>query len=127
MDEVVFGVVEKPVYVRRDGRGLFEELLNTGRWESLINGRMDAGAVMGHHYHHHTIVAFFLLEGRSRIVTLDVGTRARHEYEIRAGQGFIFRPSEARTITHQEDVRFLMLKSHRFDPKDPDLIEFQVP
>jgi hypothetical protein len=49
MDEVVFGLVDKPVYVRRDGRGLFEELLNTGRWESLISGRMDAGAVMGHH------------------------------------------------------------------------------
>jgi len=126
MDGLTFGVVEKPVYVRRDDRGVFEELVNTGRWESVIAGRMAEGAVMGHHYHHHTIVFFFLLEGRSRIITVDVDTKARHEYEIRAGQGFVFRPSEARAIIHREDVRFLMLKSHRFDPQAPDLIDYQV-
>jgi mannose-6-phosphate isomerase-like protein (cupin superfamily) len=126
MDDLTFGLVEKPVYVRRDARGVFEELLNTGRWESLIAGRMSAGAVLGHHYHAHTIVAFFLLEGRSRIVTIDVGTKARREVEIHAGQGFVFRPSEARAIVHQEDVRFLLLKSHRFDPAAPDLIAYPV-
>src|SRR2546427_632709 len=48
MDGLTFGVVEKPVYVRRDDRGVFEELINTGRWESVIAGRMAEGAVMGH-------------------------------------------------------------------------------
>ena len=126
MDDITFGLVEKPVYVRRDARGTFEEVVNSGRWEGLISGRMAKGAVMGNHYHHHTIVFFYLLDGRSRIITVDVHTKARREYDIQAGQGFVFRPSEARAIIHLEDVRFVMLKSHRFDPTVPDLIDYQV-
>jgi mannose-6-phosphate isomerase-like protein (cupin superfamily) len=126
MDEVAFGLVDGPAYARHDARGSFEELVNTGRWESLVVGRMARGAVMGHHYHAHTVVFFYLLEGRSRIVTVDVVSRARRELEIAAGQGFVFRPSEARAIHHLEDVRFVMLKSHRFDPAAPDLIAHPV-
>jgi mannose-6-phosphate isomerase-like protein (cupin superfamily) len=126
VDDVVFGVVERPVYTRRDARGVFDELVTTGRWESVIAGTMTKGAVMGHHYHHHTVVAVFLLEGRARIVTEDVGTKARRECEIHAGQGFVFRPSEARAIHYLEDARFLLLKSHRYDPAAPDLIDYRV-
>jgi quercetin dioxygenase-like cupin family protein len=126
VSDVPFGPVRQPVFVRRDARGTFEELVNTGRWESVISGRMAKDAVMGHHYHDHTVVAVFLLEGRARVVTIDVGTKARGEYEIAAGQGFVFRPSEARAIHYLEDARFLLLKSHRYDPAAPDLIEYRV-
>ncbi|HEV8585455.1 MAG TPA: hypothetical protein VGT02_10860 [Methylomirabilota bacterium] len=126
MDEVVFGLVEAPVFVRDDGRGRFEELLNTGRWESVIHARMGRGAVIGHHYHAHTIVAYFLLEGRARVRTVDVKTGARQEATVTAGQGWIFRPSEARAIEHLEDARFLLLKSHRYDNAAPDLIDYRV-
>jgi quercetin dioxygenase-like cupin family protein len=123
---MVFGVVERPVYTRRDARGTFDELVNTGQWESVISGRMTKGAVMGHHYHDHTVVAVFLLEGRARVVTIEVGTKARAEHEIGPGQGFVFRPSEARAIHYLEDARFLLLKSHRYDAAAPDLIDYRV-
>ena len=126
MDEVVFGVIAKPAFVRMDARGTFEELVNTGRWENLIHGVMKQGSVLGHHYHHHTIVCYFLLEGSARITTIDVSTKERREHALRAGQGFVFRPSEARAIEHLEDVRFVMMKSHRFDPAAPDLIDYTV-
>lgn len=126
MDDVTFGLLERPVYVRTDARGTFEELINTGRWESVVAGRMAAGAVMGHHYHAHTIVCLFLLEGRAHIVTVDVPTGARREYDIGAGQGFVFRPSEARAIRYVADSQFLLLKSHRFDPAAPDLIDHRI-
>jgi uncharacterized protein YjlB len=126
MPELPWGVVPKPAFVREDGRGRFEELINAGRWESLIHGSMRRGSVLGHHYHAHTIVCYWLLDGRARIVTVDVTTRAREEHALQAGQGFVFRPSEARTIEHLEDSRFVMLKSHRFDPAAPDLIEYRV-
>lgn len=126
MDDVVFGPVERPVYTRRDDRGAFDELITVGRWESVIAGRMTRGAVMGHHYHAHTIVALFLLEGRAQVVTVDVATKARQECEIHAGQGFVFRPSEARAIRYLEDARFVLLKSHRYDPSAPDLIAYEV-
>lgn len=126
MADVTFGLIERPVYVRRDARGTFEELINTGTWESVIAGRMTQGAVLGHHYHDHTIVCFYLLAGRSEIVTVDVRTKARHQCAIEAGQGFVFRPSEARAIRHLEEVQFLLLKSHRYDPQAPDLIDYPV-
>jgi dTDP-4-dehydrorhamnose 3,5-epimerase-like enzyme len=124
--DLAFGLVERPVYTRRDARGSFDELITTGRWESVIAGTMTTGAVMGHHYHDHTVVALFLLAGRAHIVTVDVGTRTRRECDISAGQGFVFRPSEARAIQYLEDARFLLLKSHRYDPAAPDLIEYRV-
>jgi hypothetical protein len=124
--EVAFGRVERPVDTRVDARGTFNELIATGTWESVIAGTMTKGAVMGHHYHAHTVVAVFLLEGRARVVTEDVRTKARGECEIAAGQGFVFRPSEARAIHYLEDSRFLLLKSHRYDHVAPDLIKYQV-
>lgn len=126
MADVTFGLIERPVYLRRDARGTFEELINTGTWESVIAGRMAPGAVMGHHYHAHTIVCFYLLEGRAEIVTVDVHTKARNTCTITAGQGFVFRPSEARAIRHLEEVQYLLLKSHRYDPAAPDLIDYPV-
>jgi hypothetical protein len=125
-EDLPWGVVPKPAFVREDARGLFEEVLNIGRWESLIAGTMHAGAVLGHHYHAHTIVFFYLQEGRSRVVTVDTQTGERREAQIRARQGFLFRPAEARAITHLEPVRFIILKSHRFDSAAPDLIQYQV-
>jgi hypothetical protein len=126
MQDALFGLVAKPVFVRSDGRGTFGELINSGRWESLIHGVMKRGSVLGHHYHAHTIVCYWLLEGRARITTVEVNTQARYECSIDAGQGFVFRPSEARTIEHLEDSRFVMLKSHRFDPAAPDLIDYRI-
>ena len=126
MDDLAFGVVEGPVFVRRDARGVFEELINTGHWESCIHGVMVAGSEIGHHYHAHTVVAYFLLAGRARITTLDVDTRERQQLEIAAGQGFVFRPSQARVVHHLEDARFLLLKAPAFDPNQPDLIAYRV-
>lgn len=126
-DGLRFGRVDDPAFSRRDARGTFDEVVRVGRWQSLAVGRMEPGAVMGHHYHAHTVVFLWLLEGRARVVTVDVGTGARHESEIAAGQGYVFRPGEARAITYLEASRFALMKSHRFDPAAPDLIAYQVP
>ena len=126
MADVPFGPIEEAAFVRRDARGVFAEVIAAGRWESLATGEMAPGAVMGHHYHHHTVVLVYLLTGRARIVTVDVGTGERRQREIGAGQGYVFRPSEARTLTYLEPTRFVLLKSHAFDPKEPDLIAYTV-
>jgi quercetin dioxygenase-like cupin family protein len=126
VDDLVFGLIERPVFTRRDERGTFDELIATGTWESVIAGTMTKGAEMGHHYHDHTVVTLFLLEGSAHIVTVDVHTAERHEYDIHKGQGFVFRPSEARAIYYVADSRFLLLKSHRYDAAVPDLIAYRV-
>ncbi len=126
MEELSFGVVEQPVFVREDARGTFEELINVGTWESLIHGTMKKGTVMGNHYHAYTVLFFYLLEGSAQIITIEVTTKERHERVIRTGQGFIFRPSEARAIRYLEDSRFIIMKSKKYDPDNPDLIPYDV-
>lgn len=126
MGDFEFGVITKPHFSRHDARGIFDEVVAAGRWESLVVGRMQPGAVMGHHYHDHTVVLVYLVSGRARIVTVDVQTRERREYTIGPSQGFVFRPSDARTITYEEESAFVLMKSHVYDPRSPDLIPFTV-
>ncbi len=126
MEEVRFGFVEKPVFVREDERGVFEEVINFGTWESLIYGKMKKNAVMGNHYHAYTILFLYLLEGSAQIITIEVNTKERREKVIRAGQGIVFRPSEARAIKYLEDSQFVIMKSKKYDPDNPDLIPYEV-
>jgi dTDP-4-dehydrorhamnose 3,5-epimerase-like enzyme len=126
MDTLVFGLVEKPVFVRRDARGAFAEVVNMGTWESLIVGDMVGGSVIGHHYHAETVVFYYLITGAAHVVTIDVVTHERTEVSLSPGQGFVFRPQEARAITHVSDARFLLMKSRRYDDDAPDLIEYRV-
>jgi len=120
-----FGKQEKPIFVRADQRGEFKELINSGKWESLISGNMKKGSIMGRHYHKYTNVYFHLLSGKVAIKTLDIKTGEKKTDSLEANQGYIFKPQEVRVIEYLEDGQFLMMKSHRYDPKEPDLIDYK--
>lgn len=127
MNDVTFGLFQGPLFEREDERGTFSELVNTGTWESLVHCRMTAGAVMGNHYHDHTIVLIYLLEGSAEVKTVDVQSGETREAPVTASQGYVFRPGEARLIRYIQDSTVLLMKSHRYDPDDPDLIDYDLP
>jgi dTDP-4-dehydrorhamnose 3,5-epimerase-like enzyme len=116
----------KPTFERNDDRGIFRELINIGNWESLANGQMRPGAVMGNHYHKRTQVYFHLLQGSARIRTVRVDTGERDEFLLNANQGVILVANESHAIEFLEESQFLMLKSRRFDAADPDTYHFDV-
>src|SRR5687767_14650779 len=103
-----------PSFTRTDERGVFTEILNDGRWESLLAGQMKAGAVMGNHYHKETLVFFFLTSGSANIKTLHIDTRVRDEFRLEAQQGVILNPNESHAILFEQDSGFIMLKSLRY-------------
>jgi len=119
-----FGLIKKPAFERIDDRGRFIELLNQHSWESLIIGNMKNGAEMGHHYHNHTILYFYLLSGVVHIKTLNLKNNKKLEYDLKQGQAFIFKPEEVRVITYKTNSQFIILKSPRYDPNNPDLIDY---
>ncbi len=119
-----FGKQANPVFVRNDHRGEFKELVNFGEWRSLITGSMNAGAVMGRHYHNYTVLYFHLLSGAVEVKTLNRNTGEKVSLHLYPGEGYIFRPEEIRVILYLENSRFLILKSHPYDPQNPDLIEY---
>lgn len=117
----------QPSFERTDERGTLIEVLNRGRWEVLIYGRMRANAVMGNHYHQKTEVFFFLRDGSARVDIVHVETGERRRLPLSAKQGIILKTKESHAIRFLEDSEFIMLKSLRYDPGDPDTFSFPVP
>lgn len=122
-----YGKLEKPVYRREDDRGIFEEIINFGNWQSLTMGTMKKGAEMGHHYHNHTIVYFFIIAGKALIKTLNIKTKEKKEFILSSNEGYIFLPEEVRIIHYAQETRFLLMKSHRYNHENPDIIEYKKP
>ncbi len=127
MSDVAIGLFQGPIFEREDERGTFSELLNTGTWESLVHCRMKSGAVMGNHYHDHTIVLIYLLEGSAEVKTVNIHSGETRETLVETSQGYVFRPEEARMIRYLHASTVLLMKSHRYDPDNPDLIDYHVP
>ena len=115
-----------PGFERNDERGLFREILNQGKWGSLITGRMNPGAVIGNHYHKKTLIFFHLSTGSTRIRTIQIGTGEKEDFLLRGGQGVMLPTNESHAIRFLEESEFLMLKSLKYDPSDPDTFDFPV-
>ncbi|MGB9616217.1 MAG: hypothetical protein ACP5M0_13765 [Desulfomonilaceae bacterium] len=115
-----------PEYERNDERGLFQEIVSQGPWESLIRGEMRKGAVIGNHYHKLTKIFFFLVKGSVRIRTVNVQTGARDEFYVNSGQGTSLTPYESHAIEFLEDSEIIMLKTHRYDAQAPDTFDYPV-
>jgi dTDP-4-dehydrorhamnose 3,5-epimerase-like enzyme len=117
----------EPTFQRRDGRGLLQEVLNEGTWQSVVSGRMNAGAVMGNHYHKETLVFFFLFSGGADIRTVHVETGERDAFTLSTNQGVLLHTNESHAITFTAESEFLLLKTLRYDANNPDTYEFPVP
>ena len=115
-----------PGFRRVDQRGTFVEILNDGRWESVISGEMRTGAVLGNHYHKRTRIFFYLLEGAAAVKVVHVRTGRRKRASLRAQQGIILEVNESHSIRFVKRSVFLMLKSVRYDPARPDTYMFPV-
>lgn len=116
----------RPLFERRDDRGVFRELLSGFPAGNVVSGEMSAGSVMGNHYHRRTRVFFHLLAGRVRISTVDVETGATDAFLLGESEGVLLEPGESHAIRFLVDSRFLMLKSEPYDPADPDTIAYPV-
>jgi quercetin dioxygenase-like cupin family protein len=115
-----------PRFERRDGRGVFREVLTGFPAGTVVCGQMGAGAVMGNHYHRRTRVFFYLLAGRAGVRTLNVETGAADQFLLAENQGVMLEPGESHAIRFLVDSEFLMLKSLPYDPTDPDTIAYPV-
>jgi quercetin dioxygenase-like cupin family protein len=113
-------------FERVDARGTFQEILNDGQWETLIRGVMKPGAVMGNHFHKKTRIFFHVTSGSVRIKTVNVETAATDEFPLHPGQGVFLSTNESHAIRFLEESEFIMLKSLRYNPEDPDTYPFLI-
>jgi dTDP-4-dehydrorhamnose 3,5-epimerase-like enzyme len=116
----------KPLFEREDHRGVFRELLNQDRWESLVCGAMNPGAVMGNHYHKQTTVFFYLTKGSAHIKIVNVETLSAEEFQLEQNEGVILNTLESHGIEFLEPSEFIMLKSLKYDSSNPDTYHFPV-
>ncbi|MGO9566443.1 MAG: cupin domain-containing protein [Desulfomonilaceae bacterium] len=115
-----------PSFERTDDRGIFREVLNDGNWEALICGRMNPDAVIGNHYHKKTTIFFYLTSGLARVTTIHVETEDKDAFLLHSGQGVKLNTNESHAIRFIEESDFVMLKSLRYNPADPDTYHFPV-
>ena len=118
--------VLRPLFERRDERGVFREILSGFPAGNVVCGEMTAGAVMGNHYHRRTRVFFYVLSGGVGISTVNVESGARDEFLLAENEGVYLEPGESHAIRFMVDSRFLMMKSGPYDPADPDTIPYPV-
>jgi dTDP-4-dehydrorhamnose 3,5-epimerase-like enzyme len=117
----------KPAFERNDQRGLFRELTNDGQWESLLMGEMQPGVIIGNHYHERTLIYFYLLSGSVNVRTIHIQTGERDAFALEPNQAVILETNESHAITFCEPSTFVMMKSLRYDPANPDTIHYEVP
>jgi len=113
-------------FERNDERGVFREILNQGHWEALIAGRMNPQAVIGNHFHKNTVIFFHISNGAARIKTINVATGEKDDFALHSGQGVILAVNESHAIRFLEESDFIMLKSVKYDPTDPDTFVFPI-
>ncbi len=118
--------IVRPSFARNDGRGLFVEVLNGSTWASLITGDMRPGAVLGHHYHKLTDVFFYVVQGSVEIKTLHVDTGATDQFTLGGSEGVVLHTFESHAIHFLAQTQFIMMKSLRYDPANPDTYELRV-
>ncbi len=116
----------KPSFTRSDTRGVLTEILNGGHWESILNGDMKPGAVMGNHYHNDTVVFFYLTSGAVTVKTIDVQTGERDTFRLGTNEGVMLHTNESHAIHFDEQSGFIMLKSKLYDPQNPDTFAYPV-
>ena len=117
----------KPTFVRKDKRGTFIEALNDIGWENVSYGSMKKGAVMGNHYHKETLLFFYITKGAAKIDIINVKSKVVESFILKAHQGVIFKPNHSHAIRFLELSNFVMGKSLKYDPINPDTYPFTVP
>jgi quercetin dioxygenase-like cupin family protein len=115
-----------PTHTREDARGTLVEIVNSGPWETVLTGRMHAGAVLGNHYHKTTRMLFYLIAGAAEVHLFDVRTERRSQGRVLEGEGLYLEPNTAHALRFEVDSAFLLLKSRRYQAHEPDTFPFAV-
>ena len=110
-----------PSFIREDERGSFIEIVNEGPWETIIQGEMKTGAKMGKHYHRECRAYFYIIEGRASVKIHHLIDGTEDTITLKGKQGLYFLPFELHTVTYLQDSSFLLLKSYRYKPDQPDI------
>jgi quercetin dioxygenase-like cupin family protein len=113
-------------YERVDERGRFVEIIAEGNWQSVIHGEMKVGAVMGNHYHCETRIYFYVTRGEVDVDVCEIGTGERKRVHLTGGKGLYLEPGESHAIRFRQASEFILLKSKRYDPADPDTFPYVV-
>jgi quercetin dioxygenase-like cupin family protein len=118
--------IVSPGFERRDGRGVFREVLNGFEARTFVCGQMKTGAVLGNHYHKRTRVFFYVTRGAARVETIHVETGERDSFGLSENQGCYFEVNESHAVRFLQDSEFVMLKSLAYDKADPDTYDYPV-
>ncbi len=109
----------KPYIEKKDARGLFSGIINSGTWEEMNIIETDEGGVRGGHYHKTTVELFYILSGRVEVEISGNG-REKKIYPVGEGDIFLIDPLEVHTFRCLTKCRWINVLSKKIDPQVPD-------
>lgn len=96
----------KPDFEFSDDRGSLKQLVHTG-WKQVNYITSVAGAFRGNHYHKENTEAFFVINGRFRLIAETLDKSQTEEYEMKSGDFFIIKPNINHSFDYLEDTSLI--------------------
>lgn len=110
-----------PPRVRQDSRGKLIEIFK-GSFAQCNILQMKKGTVWGNHYHKRTTEYFYIAKGKilliKNLIFNKTGTKSQ---TYKAGGSFTIYPYTLHTMHVLEPTKCIVLYSHQFSDKEPDL------
>lgn len=96
----------KPDFEFEDARGSLKQLVHEG-WKQVNYITSVAGAFRGNHYHKENTEAFFVINGRFRLIAETLDKSQTEEYEMKSGDFFIIKPNINHSFDYLEDTSLI--------------------
>lgn len=102
------------------------ELINSGRWQSILYGYLHKGAVLGNHYHKKTDIFFFVLTGQVVLTYFKKQARSPSAKQLKPLEGMIIPRGFGHAVRALEETTFILAKSRIYTPSNPDIYPVEV-
>ena len=96
----------KPDFEFEDARGSLKQLVHDG-WKQVNYITSVAGAFRGNHYHKENVEAFFVINGRFKLVAETLDKSKKEEYEMKTGDFFVVRLNVNHSFDYLEPTQLI--------------------
>ncbi|HIH32390.1 TPA: cupin domain-containing protein [Candidatus Woesearchaeota archaeon] len=106
-----------------DDRGKLIEVVKGGPWTQMNHAFNKKDSIRGRHYHKFTSEIFYLISGEVVAELQNVQTGFHQKVNMKKGDILKVKPFEKHTLQSLTDTEWIVLLSHEFDEKNPDIFK----
>jgi dTDP-4-dehydrorhamnose reductase len=117
----LFGNMVPPHFCHVDQRGRLMGVFQGLKWEEINYVESVKGSVRGNHYHKVTREGIFIIDGKIRIILVDLAKSSKRTFVAKAGDVLLINPNTVHTFKMLSKSRWINLLSQPFDSGNKDI------